>query len=92
MRKCLSRVYKVVKTGKRRNRVCWPQTLNPTEAKRLLICGGDITVELKAINEPYYGGSSAALELEVTCSLCDNPFFKEIEELQNQVLTGKVQL
>ena len=33
-------------------------------------CKGKIIAIVKAINEPYFGGSSAQLDVEYTCSRC----------------------
>jgi hypothetical protein len=34
------------------------------------LCGGKIIVEVKAVDEPYYGGTSATFEIEYKCERC----------------------
>ena len=37
-----------------------------------VLCGGDISVEIRADEDPYMGGVSAVLEVELTCTKCGN--------------------
>lgn len=52
-----------------------------TKVENLRHCDGKITVEIKAVDEPYYGGSSAMLEVNYKCDKCEFPYY---ESLPNQ--------
>jgi hypothetical protein len=52
--------------------------LNPIAEEKLEgleECGGDIEAEVEAVDEPYFGGSSATLEINYKCVRCGNPCF-----------------
>jgi len=51
-------------------------------------CGGDVTITVRAVNEPYYGGTSAQLEIEATCSRCRDPYYKGIQYVHNSEIDG----
>lgn len=38
------------------------------------LCGGNIIATVRAIDEPYFGGSSAELEVHLECDRCKNTF------------------
>lgn len=73
----------------------WPETTyghNP-EADGLEVCGGDVTVMVKAINEPYCGEeSSPVLSTVWTCNRCKYPWVPGRIELGNRVDTGKLDI
>jgi hypothetical protein len=58
---------------------------NPEAKKYPDICGGDVTVRVKAIDEPYFGGSSAMLELYNECSRCKFPYYDKMFELERGI-------
>lgn len=75
--KCQARIVREYKT--RKAEVCWPETVYGATPEELLAkypeaCGGDVTVKVKAVDEPYFGGASAKLEVEWTCSRCREPY------------------
>lgn len=47
----------------------WP-TAEQLLAQGYVLCGGDIKVEIKAEDEPDWGGSYAALVVNTTCETC----------------------
>lgn len=38
-------------------------------------CGGKIIASVRATDEPYYGGTSATLEINYKCERCKEPLF-----------------
>lgn len=85
--KCQARIVKTYKT-KKANCV-WPETVyGPVPEESLEwkeVCGGDLTAKVRAVDDPYYGGSSADLELEVECSRCRAGYFPGIFSLMTEV-------
>jgi hypothetical protein len=47
----------------------------PKGAKR---CGGNIIVTVEAVNEPYFGGTSASLEITYKCDKCGCTWYPEL--------------
>lgn len=41
------------------------------------ICDGEIEIDIQAVDEPYYGGSSAELRVEFRCNKCGNSWYPE---------------
>ena len=83
----------IIRTYKTRKAACvWPRNMNGVEThhKNVGPCGGEVTAVLKAVEEPYYGGVSAALSLELTCTRCKYPFVTGLFELQSAVLNNEV--
>ena len=73
MPKCQSRILKEYKTTKAD--MMWPETVyGPNDVGTLPTCGGDVTVKARAVDEPDWGGSSASLKLEWTCTRCKHAF------------------
>lgn len=71
--KCRARILKEYKVA--RADCMWPETqYGPSDIGTQEICGGDVTVIAKAEDEPYFGGSSARLVIEWTCSRCKHPY------------------
>ena len=48
-------------------------------------CDGDIVVEVRAVEEPEWGGTNAALEIEYRCSKCGNLFFGELPQTSEEL-------
>lgn len=46
-------------------------------------CDGDVMAEIKAIDEPYYGGASAELSVEFKCSKCKCTHYPELPDKYN---------
>jgi hypothetical protein len=46
-------------------------------------CQGKVSVEVKAVDEPYMGGSSASLEVEYKCSICGCTYYKNMPDKHN---------
>lgn len=38
------------------------------------LCGGEIEATVAAVDEPYYGGTSARLEIHYTCTRCKHTY------------------
>lgn len=38
-------------------------------------CRGNIIAQILVVNEPYFGGTSASLEIEYTCGRCKQPLY-----------------
>ena len=43
-------------------------------------CQGNVTMEVRAVDEPYMGGTSAALEVEYRCSKCNCTYYKNMPD------------
>ena len=83
--KCESRVLKEYKTKK--VDCTWPENANgpSNDVGNLPVCGGEVFVFVNAIDEPYHGGHSAKLELDVQCSKCKWPFWPGRIQLEQDV-------
>lgn len=66
----------------------------PYEAKKLVgrawkegteRCGGAIVSGVRAVDEPYFGGCSAALELTFSCADCGNAYFPTLPRTEEQL-------
>lgn len=55
-------------------------------------CFGRVTATLKAVDEPYFGGTSAELHIEWTCSRCTMPFVEKRLEIDAMVGSSPVDL
>ena len=72
--KCQSRIIREYKTSKADCK--WPEcSSGPTDVGTLPVCGGDVTVIVRAVDEPDWGGHSAVLNIKATCSRCKFPFW-----------------
>jgi hypothetical protein len=71
---CRSRILKDYKS--RKADCVWPRYLaEHPEKGPLSECGGEITVVVKAVDEPdYHSDHYADLKIELTCSRCKFPF------------------
>lgn len=41
------------------------------------ICDGEIEIDIQAVDEPYFGGSSASLRVEFRCNVCGNSYYPD---------------
>lgn len=62
-----------------------PDHTNTRSVENLLangysICGGKVMASVEATDEPYYGGSSAVLEVGYECQRCSNRFWPELPD------------
>ena len=82
--KCESRILKEYKTKK--TDCQWPETYyGPTDVGTLPVCGGDVTVKLRAIAEPDWGGSHPVMEVDAVCTKCKYPWWPGKVEFDNRV-------
>ena len=89
--KCESRILKEYKTTKAD--MMWPETrYGPNDTGTLPVCGGDVKVILKAVDEPYFGGCSSRLELNATCSKCKWPFWPGRIQLDQKMTMGELDI
>lgn len=56
----------------------YPQIHQPELFTGTEECGGKIVASIQAIDEPYYGGHSATLEVEYKCQRCKNQHFPDL--------------
>lgn len=87
--KCEARILRENKVKKHWS--VWPETNygpvspdNVIEGHRfgdLPVCGGDVDAKVEAVDEPYWGGCSAQLQVTLTCSRCQSPYIPGIFEL-----------
>jgi hypothetical protein len=75
-----------------RHRDWWSLQVNPDGAKaeELLAegyepCDGNIVANVDAVDEPFYGGCSAKLEVEYKCDTCGHNFYHQLPETQEFV-------
>ena len=55
----------------------WPEsTYGPVDVGTLPECGGDVTVKLRAVAEPDWGGSYPKMDIAATCSKCKHPYWQ----------------
>ena len=40
-------------------------------------CDGDIEIDIRAEDEPYFGGSSASLRVQFLCNVCGNSHYPD---------------
>jgi hypothetical protein len=92
--KCESRITKEYETRKAVS--YWPRVCpsgvwidNPNAVGE--VCGGDVTIILKAVDEPDWGGHYATLEIERTCTRCRWPWVPIMEKLPT-FSTGEINL
>lgn len=64
-----------------------------TDLSNHKVCGGKIKAEIKAIDEPTWGGSYASLEIKYTCEKCKSVFHPYLpnEYNINDFLTKKIE-
>jgi hypothetical protein len=53
----------------------WSKNMTKLDLDALEVCGGDIQASVLAVDEPYYGGSSASLEVNYRCDRCGQTKF-----------------
>ena len=87
MAKCQAHILREFKTVKAD--CMWPQTVyGPNGCGTLPVCGGDVTVKVKAVDEPEYGGHYAKLEIEFTCTRCKHPWLPNRIEIEGSLWDG----
>jgi len=79
----------IVRAFKKAKADCeWPEcysgnevAINPRVA-RLPVCGGEVTIKIRSVDEPdYHSDHYAAMEIDIQCSRCKNPWFPGWREL-----------
>ncbi len=91
--KCQARITKEYERAKAD--CMWPETIyGPADkiVETLPICGGNVVVVCKAIDDPYFGGCSASLEIEWICSKCKAPWIPGRIGLDAEVHTGQLNI
>ena len=72
--RCQSRILKEYKPA--RADCMWPEcTYGPVDVGTLPECGGNVTVKVRCVNEPEWGGTSARMEIQATCTKCMHPWW-----------------
>lgn len=54
------------------------------------VCGGDFTVVVKAVDEPYFGGTYANLDVHLECQKCGNTSYLVSEYNVEAFLTAVI--
>ena len=88
---CQARIVREFKRRKAETR--WPETTyGPVPDAQLPVepCLGAVTVTLKAVDEPYFGGSSATLEADWVCTRCAMPYVPGRLAFDAKVAAGAV--
>jgi hypothetical protein len=93
MIRCRSKIYKEYKT--RKADCVWPNCANPLiggkplDVDSLPVCGGNITLTIKAVDEPdYHSGHYAVLQVTATCSRCRAGYFPGMRDLMHDHSAG----
>jgi hypothetical protein len=84
--KCQARINRIYKT--RKAAVVWPETVfgpNADIEDYPEVCGGDVTVTIRAVDEPDWGSSYARLTLDAVCTRCDYPWWPGRIALEGRV-------
>lgn len=71
--------YQIYNNGRRVN-LGWtePKNLNELEGRiEVVICQGDIESQIRAENDPYYGGTNAVLLVNFVCNQCGGGYYPE---------------
>lgn len=83
--KCQSRILKEYKMKKAD--CIWPETVyGPTDTGTLPVCGGDVTVKIRAVAEPDWGGTYPKIEIEAICTKCTHPWWLGRIDWESKVL------
>lgn len=61
------------------------QNVPEEEAKDIVICDGDVTVSIRAFDEPDWGGTTATLEIAYKCSTCGAVIFPHLPQNAEQL-------
>lgn len=90
--KCQSHILRTYKT--RKAEPIWPETTHGPnlDAQRYPVCGGNVTVKVKVVNEPEWGGNYAKMELEWTCTNCKMPWVPSRFELERAIINGSLEI
>lgn len=70
-----------------------PKTLAKIDLVGTMNCDGRIICEVSAVDEPYYGGSSASLEIKYKCDKCGQTYFKHLPQNSSELsnfMTDKI--
>lgn len=87
---CQARIVKTYKSKK--FRAVWPVTasgVNPNIPEGSPVCNGDVTVAVRAVYEPDWGGHYGRLHVEITCLRCQDPYFDGIIPLMSGGLSAE---
>lgn len=69
------------------------KTLAKLDLVGTMDCDGNIICEISAVDEPYYGGSSACLEIKYRCDKCGQTCFKHLPQNSSELskfMTDKI--
>jgi len=89
--KCKAHIIKEFKSTKHDS--MWPMTqYGVNDVGSLPVCGGNVIVSVRAVNEPDWGGMLARLEIKSTCSKCKWPYFDGRIGLEHEVELDITQL
>lgn len=79
MLKCQSRILKTYHKAKADP--VWPfiqaatfEKIPDSIAEDLEVCGGNVSIDVSAVDEPDWGGTYATLEVKTTCTRCKTPY------------------
>ena len=71
---CSSRILREFKVAKAD--CMWPESVyGPVDTGDWPLCGGDVTVKVRCVNEPDWGGTYAKMEIDAQCSKCKHPYW-----------------
>lgn len=62
-----------------------PKTLAKIDLAGTMDCDGNIICEVSAVDEPYFGGSSASLEIKYKCDKCGQTYFKHLPQTSGEM-------
>lgn len=69
------------------------KTLAKLDLTGTMDCDGNIICEVRAVDEPYYGGSSAELQIRYKCDKCGQTYFKHLPQTSSELsdfMTNKI--
>ena len=84
--KCQARIERTYKTKKADVR--WPESVyGPVDVSEFPeVCNGDLIIKVRAVDEPFFGGTSARMEIESICSRCNYPWWPKRIEWEARML------
>lgn len=62
-----------------------PRTKPKLDLDNAVVCDGKIIVNVAAVDEPYFGGSSAELEISYKCAKCGQTYYKELPRYSQEL-------
>lgn len=74
-------------------------TLHPKQKEKIdldniQLCGGKIIAQMDCHDEPYYGGTTAEMDIDFVCENCKQTYFPELPQSLEQLndwITKKIE-